>query len=136
MKLCLPRQDVDFARHANLCLANEFEANIEDEEHGNIDVRRDKFLVVEFSNEDRESTENHNDDKKRECGICEKRLEWRFVRQSISVNTLYLQRPMELKICRTNGTPSEAVRDCGDTREPQKDREILVGNIHIGQTEY
>ena len=136
MKLSLPRQDVDFARHANLCLANEFEAKIEDKEHGNIGVRRDKFLVVEYSNEDRGSAENHNDDKKRECRICERKLEWRFVRQSISVNALYLQRPMELKICRTHGIPSEAVRDCGDTLEPEEDREIPVGNIQIGQTEY
>lgn len=57
MNLSVSRRDVDFARHANLCLANEFDAKIEDEEHGNIDVRRDKFLEVEFSNKDRESIE-------------------------------------------------------------------------------
>lgn len=134
INLYLPRQDVDFARHANLSLSNEFEAKVEDEEHGNLDAQHDKFLVVECSNEDGESTEDHTDDKKQERCICEIRLERGLVRQSISVNALCLQRPMELQICQTHGSPREAVRDCGDTREPEDGR-ALVGDIKIGQAQ-
>lgn len=135
INLFLARHDVNFARITNFGLATEFEPEVENKEDRNVDVRRNESLVVKSAHEDGESTEDDDDDEKCECDIGEIRLEGGSVWQSTPVNTLCLQRPMELKICNTHRSPGEAVGNCGDTREPIENRRALIGDIEICQTQ-